>query len=158
MGPYSIAKQLSDVNYEVDMADRVKRKRTFHINALKEWHSPVTAALLVQEELEVGDELQSWKADVSPVEAESTAHLTEEQRQELDQLLFEFQDVLNDVPGRTELTIHVINTGSARPVRLPQYRLPHSMKESPARNQGDVDTQNYRTFEERMIFTCDPSA
>ena len=82
MGPYSITKRVSDVNYEVDMADRVKRRRTFHINALKEWHSPVAAVLLVQEEVEVGDELPSWKADVSPVEAEST--LTEEQRQELD--------------------------------------------------------------------------
>ena len=44
MGPYTITKRLSDVNYEVDMANITKRKRTFHINSLNEWHSPVAAA------------------------------------------------------------------------------------------------------------------
>lgn len=102
----------------------------------------MAAALLVQEEVEVGDELPSWKADVSPVEAESTAHLTEVQRQELDQLLSEFQDVLSDVCSSCQIT------------PLPTTSLDEG--DSPARNQGDVDTQNYRTFKERMVFACDP--
>ena len=57
LGPYTITKQLSDFNYEVDMMDRAKRKRTFHNNSLKEWHSPTVATLLVQEDPEVGEEL-----------------------------------------------------------------------------------------------------
>ena len=36
------------------------------------------------------------------VEAEDTDHLTEEQRQDLAQLLSEFQDVLSDIPGKTK--------------------------------------------------------
>ena len=129
MGPYTITKRISDVNYEVDMADRAKQKRTFHINALKEWHSPVAAALLLQEEVEVGDELPTWKVDDVPVKVEDTDHLTEEQRQELDQLLSEFQDVLSDIPGRTDIAHHEIRT-NARPIRLPPYRLPQAMKDT----------------------------
>ena len=37
-GPYSIVRQVGAVNYEVDMSDKRKRYRTFHINMLKEWH------------------------------------------------------------------------------------------------------------------------
>ena len=102
MGPYTITKRLSDVNYEVDMANRAKRKRTFHINSLKEWHSPVAAALL-HEEAEVGDELPSWEADGISLETEDTDHLIEEQHRGLAQLLSEFQDVLTDIPGKNKV-------------------------------------------------------
>lgn len=56
------------------MSDRTKRKRTLHINALKEWHNPVEAALLVQEEIEAtllvqeevedNDELPTWESNL----------------------------------------------------------------------------------------------
>ena len=35
--------------YQVDMADHKKRKRIFHTNALKKWHSPVPAVLYTEE-------------------------------------------------------------------------------------------------------------
>ena len=130
LGPYTITKQLSDFNYEVDMMDRTKRKRTFHINSLKEWHSPTAAALLVQEDPEVGEELPIWETDSKSDETDCFSHLTEDQKQDLAQLLNEFQYVLSDIPGKTQLVSHSIETGSARPIRMPPYRLPQAMKEA----------------------------
>ena len=37
-GPYQITKRVGLVNYQVDMHDRRKRFRIFHVNMLKEYH------------------------------------------------------------------------------------------------------------------------
>lgn len=39
-GPYSVKEVVGKVNYVVDMHDKRKCYRTFHINMLHEWHSP----------------------------------------------------------------------------------------------------------------------
>lgn len=62
--------------------------------------------------------------------ADDSPHLTKAQQQELKQIIAEFQDVLSDIPGKTDLVDHKIETGSARPVRLPPYWLPQTMKET----------------------------
>ena len=41
----------------------------------------------------------------------------------------EFKDVMSDLPGKTELVEHRIETGEAKPVRLPPYRLPHAYRD-----------------------------
>ena len=56
--------------------------------------------------------------------------LTDEQLLQLQQILKEFSQVLQNQPGRTELAEHKIETGSARPVRLPPYRLPQAYRDS----------------------------
>ena len=38
-GPYKVERRVGKVNYVVDMHDRCKRKRIFHINMLREFHS-----------------------------------------------------------------------------------------------------------------------
>lgn len=55
--------------------------------------------------------------------------LTEKQRKELRVLTKEFAAVLNDKLGRTALEEHHIETGTARPVRIPAYRIPHAYRE-----------------------------
>ena len=52
--------------------------------------------------------------------------LIQEQHAQLQNMLEEFSDVFQDRPGRTNLVEHSISTGSAQPVRLPPYRLPHA--------------------------------
>ena len=47
LGPYQVTQKKSSVTYEVDMADHKKRKRIFHINALKKWHSPVPGMIVI---------------------------------------------------------------------------------------------------------------
>lgn len=46
-GPYAVTKQIGSVNYEVDMHDRRKRKRVFHVNMLCKWE---TSSILYAEE------------------------------------------------------------------------------------------------------------
>ncbi len=55
--------------------------------------------------------------------------LDQTQRKELEGVLEEFADVLRNHPGRTELAEHRIETGTAHPVRLTPYRLPHAYRE-----------------------------
>ena len=46
------------------------------------------------------------------------------------QVFDEFADVMQNKPGRTALMEHNIDTGTANPVRLPPYRLPHAYRET----------------------------
>ena len=39
-GPYQVVHWVGKMNYLVDMADRRKRKRVFHINMLRKWNKP----------------------------------------------------------------------------------------------------------------------
>ena len=45
-GPVVITKKLTEVTYQVDLGQGPKRFRTFHVNGMKAWHSPVPAVLL----------------------------------------------------------------------------------------------------------------
>jgi hypothetical protein len=38
-GPYTILRRMGRVVYEVDMHNRRKRRRIFHVNMLREWHT-----------------------------------------------------------------------------------------------------------------------
>ena len=56
-------------------------------------------------------------------------HLTKAQRDEMDALLCELSAEISNTPRKTHLTEHRIETGSARSVRLPPYRIPHAYRE-----------------------------
>ena len=47
---------------------------------------------------------------------------------QLQQVLAEYSQVLQNQPGHTSLTEYKIETGTARPVRLPPYRLPQAYR------------------------------
>ena len=47
----------------------------------------------------------------------------------MQQILDEFADVLQDKLGRTTIVEHTINTGTANPVRLLPYRVPHAYRD-----------------------------
>ena len=57
------------------------------------------------------------------------AKLQPVQRSKLDVLLLQFSDVLSRWPGRTQTTECHIQTGTAPPIRLPPYRLPHAYRD-----------------------------
>ena len=56
--------------------------------------------------------------------------LTTEQKEELAGVLKEFAGVFSDLPGRTSLVEHPIECGSARPIRLAPYRIPHAYRKA----------------------------
>ena len=101
-----------------------KRFRTIHVNGMKAWHSPFPAVLLA-----VDGEMHDPIPDTTQDQIKQPTQLQPHQRNELEQLKTEFQEVINDVPGRTSMVEHMIETDDAFPIRLPPYRLPYSSHE-----------------------------
>ena len=144
-GPYPVKRRISSVTYEVDMFDKQKCRRIFHINMLRKWHAPTALNLWAEEETEPleDSELPLWREDPSESESMPTIseRLSSSQKEQLRQLREEFADVMRDQPGRTTLAEHQIETGSARPVRLPPYRLPHAYRESVKKELKEMQEQ-----------------
>lgn len=131
-GPYQIIERTGKVTYQVDMHDKRKTCRVFHVNMLKAYQVRSQEQLVTLTE-EMPDE--DSEADVllwndslkgTPTVGEQ---LTEQQRMELQGLLTEIEDVLQANPGRTTLGEHHIRTNNAKPVKLPLFRLPHAYRE-----------------------------
>ena len=76
--------------------------------------------------MEDGEEIPLWKEESE--EPKINEKLTQKQKKELDALRTEFGDVMSNLPGKTELVEHRIETGDAKSVRLPPYRLPHAYR------------------------------
>ena len=126
-GPYKVTRKVGTVDYEVDMHDKRKRKRIFHINMLKPWYTPegVTYAMMAtndKEEYGGDDILQPFDDNEGKplVNEELPVHQQEQMRN----LLEEYNDVLSSAPGRTKLVKHKIDVGHAKPIRQRPYRLP----------------------------------
>ena len=116
--------------YEINMSDRRRKKRIFHVNMLRKWIAPIDSAFSVEEDIKEDDrDIVYWEkaGGEQPV---VNSHLSPQQVTELHGLLHEFQDVLQGEPGNTTTTEHTIKTGSAQPIRLAPYRLPHAYRDA----------------------------
>ena len=140
-GPYPIVKCMGTVNYQVDMFDRRKRHRTFHVNMLRQWHTPTDTAYAAEETTEEETEdIPTWRGDQRDNQTYQVGEqLDGQQRGDLETLLEQFGDVLQDTPGRTDLTEHSIHLREyAHPVRQSPYRLPHAYREEVRRELDDM--------------------
>ena len=134
-GPYKVKERVGNVNYLVEMHDRRKKHRIFHVNMLKKWYTPVGDAYLAMEDspdVDNEEDVPVWNENDTLTESEPTmgSQLNLKQRQELEELLYEYREVMKNKPGKTTIVEHAIDTGSATPVRLPPYRLPHAYKDA----------------------------
>ena len=133
-GPYVVKEKVGKVNYLVEMHDRRKRHRIFHVNMLKQWHMPVaTAYLMTVTSLEVDedDDVPVWdNTTTNDNQFTLEKQLSPSQRKDLTQLLNEYHVVMRTIPGRTSVIEHSIDTGSATPIRSPSYRIPHAYREA----------------------------
>ena len=111
---------------------RQNKRRVFHVNMLKQFHSPtvVDSSFLVDDtveasvERELSDEILAWNSQQTG-EPKIGAQLSAIQQSDLQKLLDEFTDVLQFKPGRTAVIVeHTVNTRTARTVCLPPYRVP----------------------------------
>ena len=122
-----MTRKVGTVDHEVDMHDKRKRKRIFHINMLKPWHTPegVTYSIMTVEDKEEygGDDIQQPFED-NEAKPFINQELHMNQQEQLRKLLEEYQDVLSSIPGRTELIKHKVDVGHAKPIRQRPYRLP----------------------------------
>ena len=55
-------------------------------------------------------------------------NLTSVQRWELDVVLDDFSEVLDDIPGQTDITAHHINTDNSSPIHKAPHKIPHAHK------------------------------
>ena len=107
-GPYPVVRKVSDVNYEVKLTDGRRRNHIFHVNMLREWHSPSAASFLAEEILgEAPDgpnDVVLWDGS-GATDAEKpvvSRNLVPAQQTEQGQLFQKFADVLSSHPGRTQ--------------------------------------------------------
>ena len=131
-GPYRVVKKISKVTYQIDMHDRRKCKRTFHVNMLRKWYDrPAELVAMVIEDKDFEEVISGWRqssdGETKPALGEQ---LNEHQKSQLNSLLEEFSDVFRDSPCKTDVVEHCILTGSAGAVRLPPYRIPHAYRET----------------------------
>ena len=127
-GPYTVIKRMGRVNYKIDMSDLKKRKRTFHVNMLRKFHSPEFAGYTEGMDEFDEEELATWnhKMDEKPKVSDQ---LTNDQSEDLKMLITEFPEVWSGTPSKTDKMEHNIMTGTAKPIRLPAYRLPHAYRD-----------------------------
>ena len=68
-------------------------------------------------------------------------HLNDGQLRELQNLLNQYSDVMQTKPGRTHLAEHNIETGAARPVKQPPYRLPHAYQDEVLKELAEMEKE-----------------
>ena len=104
---------------------------------MKAWNCPTTCSVswadsTEGEEGEESEEICLWeRSDQGGVEIKMGEKLSTGQRSELRAVVEkEFHEVMNNVPGRTELAVHRIETGTANPIKLPPYRLQYAYRDA----------------------------
>lgn len=129
-GLYQVLERMGRVTYLVDMYDKKKRQRVFHINMLKAFSVRTSSEICsyTEEDVSEQDDISVWN-EASTKKAEFGDELSGPECGKLDKLLECYQTVFSDTPGLTRLAEHRIPTMDNNAVRLPPYRLPHAYRE-----------------------------
>ena len=129
------------MTYQIDMHDRRKRRRVFHVNMLKAFQvrKPDEGSNYMEEVvMEEDSDVQFWDKEVREPTYTFGEQLDEVKRKQLLTLLGKHK-VFSKKPGQTNMREHHIETGDARPVRLPAYRLPHAYREDEAKELKEME-------------------
>ena len=82
-GPYPVLRRVGQVSYEVDMTDKKKRRRIFHINMLRSWVTP-DISCMAEEVCDVDDDdIIPWEGRPEGERPALGDHLTPTQVAEL---------------------------------------------------------------------------
>ena len=141
-GPYEVIRPLagSKANYIINIDGKEK---TYHVNMLQEYVerpqnlvpevetvSNVSIIVETEEECETDSfstiELPSLKQTESVADVRVNPELTENQKDEVENLLSIFSDIFTDIPSQTNCIEHEIELTSEEPVKLKPYPLPFS--------------------------------
>ena len=131
-GPFVVVEKKGENNYRIQLPERV---RLFYANMLKKYterKEVIGAFAVVETEIEDG---------VEPIEGISVLQnetfrdvqvnpeLEPAQREQVFQLLSEFEDIFSDIPKVTNLGEHRIQLTSSEPIRSKAYPLPYALRE-----------------------------
>jgi hypothetical protein len=162
-GPYKITKKIGEVNYQVEMPDKRKSSRILHANLLKQWYTQeqtedilncycVTGVVqeigdesIAQDTVDFDLETQLLDDSIGPVYAQTqtwedskiSESLSPQQKQDISQILERHAEAFSDVPGRTNVIKHVVNTTNETPIRQRAYRTPYALKQ---KVKDEIDT------------------
>ena len=81
---------------------------------------PVSEGLSHEDGFPSGKKEETWR------DIKISSELNKEQNEQVQQLLEEFSDIFSNIPNRTEVTVHSIDTGQANPIRSTPYRNPQA--------------------------------
>ena len=84
------------------------------------WTPPESAAFLAYD----NDE-----EDLENVEVVHSSHMLDTHHFDIEKFKGKYKDVIQDVPGKTQIVQHDICAGDAVPIRLPPYRLAYHSQE-----------------------------
>ena len=141
LGPYKVVRKMGPVDYEIEMGDRRKKRKIFHVNLLKEFVRRVPEVLIgvgikdVIGDEEGQDKDLTWTGD----SLEDTGicidgGLSLDQKDELSSLLSEYDEVFQNRPGKTTVIDHDIEMEpGVIPVRQRPYRIPQAKLEKAKR-------------------------
>ncbi|GFV98141.1 retrovirus-related Pol polyprotein from transposon 412 [Trichonephila clavipes] len=131
VGPGEIVQQLSETNYVVKFPEKDKT-HVYHVNMLKPYHQREENNYLLcinplkyDEEdmpsLELENERSGWSKIISDVQLNSK--LSQIQRGQLKELLYEYSNLFSNIPGCTDLAEHDIELESERAIVAKPYRM-----------------------------------
>ncbi|CAM4703830.1 unnamed protein product [Caretta caretta] len=108
-GPFKVVKQLNEVNYVVELSNRAHHRRVYHVNMMKPYYARgnVVFAVCGQWEEQGDDPL----VDLFPGTRADQG------------LLHPSRQLFSNQPGRTNLTVHRVQTGSHPPIRCSPFRV-----------------------------------
>ncbi|GFW66643.1 transposon Ty3-I Gag-Pol polyprotein [Trichonephila clavipes] len=127
VGSGEIVQQLSETNYVVKFPEKDKT-HVYHVNMLKPYHQREENISLLcinplkhdEEEdipsLELENERSGWSKIISDVQLNSK--LSQIQRGQLKELLYEYSNLFSNIPGCTDLAEHDIELESERAIVL----------------------------------------
>ncbi|GFW24370.1 retrovirus-related Pol polyprotein from transposon 297 [Trichonephila clavipes] len=132
IGPGEIVQQLSETNYVVKFPEKDKT-HVYHVTMLKPYHQREENINLLcinplkhdEEEdipsLELENERSGWSKIISDVQLNSK--LSQIQRGQLKELLYEYSNLFSNIPGCTNLAEHDIELESERAIAAKPYRM-----------------------------------
>ena len=145
-GPYPVVSKQGNWDYQIDVNGTVK---TFHANLLKAYIHREETASRVDEDLVYGcvavigleheddGEIQEELLQSPVLKATETVSsvkldpkLTSEQREDVNQLFWDYSDVLTDLTGRTTAGEHDIKLTTDEPIRSKPYPIPFALKDT----------------------------
>ena len=133
-GPFQVKRKLGRNDYCIDINGKEK---TFHINMLKRYYvrenaaesENVATAVVYETSEDSGIDIET--IDSSGDETYRDAHinneLTKQQKEDLLNLLEEYQDVFSSKPGCTDLAEHSIILTDQTPIKRRPYPIPYNM-------------------------------
>jgi len=149
-GPYTVTERVGLTDYRVRIGDTEK---VYHINMLKRYFEAANSASNISTSLRSSEDtscveelvaaLVEEDGDVNlPLPVSSSSHeagetvadvhisdeLGVEEREQLQALLLEYQDIFSDRPGVTNIVEHRIQLVDDNPIRCKPYPVPHALK------------------------------